>query len=130
MKRSSMFSLACLALTQVAMAQDPDQNARPRALEQSTGVAVTPTTEMWFYEQERSRYDDPQQAVRRRAELRAAQRASRLAAMEWYGMSNSRPSANATPVTGSYAPTWTSPNTYDPNQWRPGRNSAPVYFLR
>jgi hypothetical protein len=73
---------------------------------------------MWFYEQERIRYEDPRKAVRRRAELRAAQRADRLAALKWYGQSNSRPTVNSTPTMSSYAPYWGS-NTYDPHRWRP-----------
>jgi hypothetical protein len=49
---------------------------------------------------------DPKWAVRRNAEFRAAQRRGRLAAMKWYGISNSRPTASATPFTGVYSNTW------------------------
>ena len=82
---------------------------------------------MWFYERERIRYENPKMAVRRRAELRGAQRAERLAALEWYGMSNSRPMVSSTPTMSSYAPYWGS-NTYDPHRWRP--YSTPIVVLR
>lgn len=90
--------------------------------------AVTPTPEMWFYEQERMRYDSPKMAVRRKAELRGQQRQERLASLEWYGLSNSRPTAAITPICGgSYAPGWGS-NTVDPWRWR--SPAAPVVVLR
>jgi hypothetical protein len=84
---------------------------------------------MWLYEQERSRWEDPQAAVRRNAEFRASQRAYRIASMRWYGMSNSRPTANPTPLFGTYSPTWVSSNPFDRNQWRPGYDSASTIIL-
>ena len=88
--------------------------------------AVSPTPEMWFYEQERTRYEDPNGAVRRKAEARAAQRAGRIASMKWYGMSNSRPVVGTTPVQGTYSPSWVS-NTADPFRWRA---TAPAVVVR
>jgi hypothetical protein len=64
-------------------------------------------------------------AVRRKAELRGQQRAQRLAAQQWYGISNSRPYVSVTPLLGSYSPYWGS-NTYDPNRWRPYQASTAV----
>lgn len=81
-------------------------------------VAMPRTPEMWIYEQERIRYEDPKTAIRRRAELRGERRADRIATMKWYGMSNSRPRAFCTPSMSSYSPYWGS-NTYDPSRWRP-----------
>ena len=49
---------------------------------------VTATPEMWFYEQAIRRYDDPKNAVRAAAEFKANQRRARIAAMDWYGYSN------------------------------------------
>jgi hypothetical protein len=77
-------------------------------------VAATP--EMWFYEQERLRYADPRQAVRAQAEYRAMQRSRRLAAMKWFGFSNSRPIANPDPVHGIYSPRFVG-NGYLPSYW-------------
>jgi len=75
--------------------------------------------EMWLYEKQLERHDDPAMAVRRKAELRGLQRAERLASQQWFGISNSRPLVMPTPSTGGiYAPFW-SGNSYDPNRWRP-----------
>jgi hypothetical protein len=79
---------------------------------------------MWFYEQESRRHDSPENAVRRKAEFQAQQRQMRIASREWFGMSNSRPTVNPTPVMGSYAPTWVG-NSRDPHFWR-GAQSSPV----
>ena len=126
-----LFTLVTVAWP--ASAQDSKldlrRDAAPRisASQDHTAAVVSPTPEMWFYEQERSRLDDPKMAVRRRAELKGAQRQDRIAAMEWYGFSNSRPSVTATPLFGSYSPHWAS-NTSNPMRWRPA--SAPIVVLR
>jgi len=93
--------------------------AAPVSREQIVNTLPTPTTvtpEMWFYSQERDRYDDPAQAVRRKAELRAAQRSQRIAAMKWFGFSNARPQASVTPMMGIYSPAWAG-NGYDRYDW-------------
>jgi hypothetical protein len=71
---------------------------------------------MLMYLQAMRRYDDPQQAVRRNAEQRAAERRARIAAMKWYGFSNSRPQASPTPFMGTYSPVW-SGNSWAPYHW-------------
>jgi hypothetical protein len=78
--------------------------------------AVTP--ELWLYSQELRRHDDPAQAVRRKAELQADQRISRLAALKWYGLSNSRPQASPIPTMGVYSPTWVG-NGWQRYEWAP-----------
>jgi hypothetical protein len=80
---------------------------------------LQPTAQMWLYEQEKADYLDPKLAVRRKAAAKTAQRQARIAAMKWYGMSNSRPYANPTPIMGSYSPTWSS-NNYNAYRWTPG----------
>jgi len=77
---------------------------------------LSPTPEMWFYEQQMREYRKPKNSVRRRAEFEADQRQQRLAAMDWYGFSNSRPTASPTPYTGPYSPGWASNSTV-PYQW-------------
>jgi hypothetical protein len=77
---------------------------------------VTATPEMWFYEQEMRRYDDPRTAIRANAALKTAQRQARLAAMQWYGFSNSRPLSGCDPFHGVYSPRWVS-NGYNPSEW-------------
>ena len=64
------------------------------------------TPELYLYMHDLRRHDDPQQAVRRKAEARTAARESRITAMKWYGMSNARPQANPVPFMGTYSPTW------------------------
>ena len=61
------------------------------------------TSEMWFYLQERQRYEDPQQAIRRRSEKRAARREQRIALRKWHGHSNSRPQVSALPWKKIYS---------------------------
>ena len=74
-------------------------------------ISTTPvqeTPEMWLYQKEMQRYDSPKQAVRRKAEFASHQRQLRMAALKWYGMSNSRPVVNPTPWMGMYSPAWVS----------------------
>jgi hypothetical protein len=87
--------------------------------------AVTP--ELWLYSQELRRHDDPAQAVRRKAEERAQQRTQRLAAMKWYGLSNSRPQASTTPFMSVYSPAWVG-NGYNRYDW--GRSWVPTFTLQ
>ena len=98
---------------------DVRRGATPRVAPTSAGSmgAVVPTPEMWFYQQERARHDDPKLAIRHRAEQRGQQRQDRLASQKWYGYSNSRPTVNPTPWFSSYSDHWGS-NSYDPLRWR------------
>ena len=119
MKKLVLFGLL-LCSTPAAYAQDrtPARDLRrEEAQEIATPSLTTATPEMWFYEQERTRQENPKYAVRRKAEIRAQQRQQRIAAMKWYGMSNSRPMTNPTPLTGTYSPTWVSAAS-DPMRWQ------------
>jgi hypothetical protein len=73
--------------------------------------------EMWLYMQERDRHDDPKEAVRRKAEYRTEQRLRRMAAREWFGYSNARPTANPEPFHSTYSPHWSANNPMRPDQW-------------
>jgi hypothetical protein len=87
--------------------------------QQETLPLLTPsniTPEMWLYSQEVRRHDDPAQAVRRKAEFRAAQRMQRVAAMKYFGMSNARPQAECVPMMGHYSPAWVG-NGQDRYDW-------------
>lgn len=78
---------------------------------------LTATPEMWLYEQEWRRYEDPKLAVRLKAEQRAGARAGRLTAMKWFGLSNQRPSGAPVPfMVNTASPSWTG-NSSDPNRW-------------
>ena len=117
MKKFLLLAACCLLWCAATGADEPGKAPRDLRRDVTTGP-VTPTPEMWFYEQERNRYLDPKAAVRRNAELKAEQRHLRLASSQWFGIYNSRPTVSATPWFGTYSPTWTS-NTADPYRWRP-----------
>src|SRR5690242_16451786 len=76
-----IFACSCnLVLVASAFAQKPAAEKSQRvtpAWQEGRVVSsseLTPTPEMWFYEQERRRWDDPQMLVRAHAEEKAAQR--------------------------------------------------------
>ncbi len=78
---------------------------------------LAPTPEMWFYEQERRRANDPKQLLKAKAEFKAAQRQRRIASQQWFGYSPSRPVANFTPWMGlTYSPGWNG-GQLDPFRW-------------
>lgn len=83
---------------------------------------LQPTPEMWFYEQARQDYNNRELQSRIRGEQYAAERRARLAARAWYGLSNSRPTANVTPFMYYYSPSWAS-NTINPFLWS-GRSAT------
>lgn len=84
------------------------------------------TPEMYLYLHELKRNEDPKQAVRRKAELKTAQRMQRLAAQKWFGVSNARPMASAQPFMDLYSPRWVG-NGYNAMDWRGiDNNSANV----
>jgi hypothetical protein len=110
--------IVLVGMARLVQAQGPISESRELRRDQGQAT-VSPTPEMWFYEQERVRYEDPKGAVRRKAEARAAQREGRLASLKWYGMSNSRPVAGTTPLFGTYSPMWVS-NSPDMYRWHAG----------
>lgn len=129
----AMLALVAVPFCRPCVAQDTTLGLRQQtvrrahALSDSSVAVLTPTPEMWFYEQERKRHDDPKLTIRARAEQRAAQRGERLASMKWYGFSNSRPTVSPTPWFSSYSDHWGS-NSYDPLRWR--MPAVPLVVLR
>jgi hypothetical protein len=85
-----------------------------------------PHEQSWYREQQQAGKPDPKAIVQQKAQFRAEQRMSRMASMEWYGMSNSRPQACPTPLTSRYSPTWENPGG-KPYSWFP--YSRPGYVL-
>lgn len=119
MKRLLTFALTLLATT-VAVPAMAQQAATPPDKPDAEGISlgdITPTPEMWFYQQEREQYQDPKEAVRQKAEFRTSQRQYRMASRKWFGFSNQRPSAGVDPVHGDYSPRWTSGSTNYPFRW-------------
>jgi hypothetical protein len=112
--------LACAALPALAQSPGTGRPAAPPAAAAPGSVSpstAAQTPEMWFYEQYMSQYQDPKLAVRRKAEFRAQQRENRLAAMRWFGLSNSRPRASSDPWNSDWSPGWASNNTWYPYRW-------------
>lgn len=89
---------------------------------------LSPTPEMWFYEQMRQDYNNPALQVRMRAEQEAINRKARIAARAWYGVSLSRPTAHITPFMYHYSPAWISPSR--PAYYPATRMSTPVVAER
>jgi hypothetical protein len=109
-----------------AVGQSPDPRLpTPRTLAPAAGESttrmslgeLTPTPQMWLYEQERRRYEDPRNTVRANAEYKGAQRRQRIAAMQWFGYSNARPTRSATPTHNTSAPHWGGNDAHDPSLW-------------
>jgi hypothetical protein len=63
----------------------------------------------WYRQSESSNRQDTRAIIQQKAQVRAAQRTARIASMNWYGMSNSRPTAASTPFTSMYSPVWQQP---------------------
>ncbi|MDZ4819680.1 MAG: hypothetical protein SGJ20_11980 [Planctomycetota bacterium] len=122
MKRLILALVAIPCLSVPVWSQSPTEN--PDKIKIATNE-VNATPEMWFYEQERRRYEDPQAAVREVAQQRSAQRRARIAAMKWYGMSNSRPIASPDPVHGTYSPRWVS-GGFNPSLWQGPSGSVAI----
>jgi hypothetical protein len=108
-------------LTVLVAAPAMAQNTTAEDLGQSSRIIspgeVTPTPEMWFYQQYQREYLDPKLAVRKKAEFRSQQRKRRLAAQRWFGYSPQRPLASSDPFHGDYSPRWTSNNAVYPFRW-------------
>lgn len=125
MKRTLLNSLlavlACISLAGPVLAQNPlvvRGATDPDPSRQIPWSRVPPTESMWMYEQQKRDFLDPTLAMRKKAEFTAWQRRQRLAAMNWYGFSNSRPSWNPTPFTGgSISPGWVGNDPMDRYRW-------------
>lgn len=118
--RTTLCSLALLlaAATSPVAAQGPANGERDAKASQDA----------WYYESGEMKIE-PLQVHMQKAAQRGAQRAARIAAMQWYGMSNARPTASATPFTGMYSPAWQTPGGR-PFAWRPQTHTSTVYIVR
>lgn len=115
---ASLLAAAAPAFAQEAedgAERPPVRNSLRRDATPSLGLPQ-PTTETWFYEQERKRYDNPKEMVRRNAEYEMILRKRRIESRRWFGYSNSRPVASPNPWYDTYSPMWTG-NSYFPYEW-------------
>lgn len=118
-----LFCAGSLTAQPPRLAQRPARpSAKPTSETEKTPVAGSlsmseMTPQMWLYMQERERHDSPKEAVRRKAEYRAAQRQRRIAAREWFGYSNSRPAVNSDPWMAGYSARWSANSAMRPDQW-------------
>jgi hypothetical protein len=95
----------------------PVNLARPTPDPGFAARSPSDSAQSWNYLAEQKRQEDPKAAIRRKAELKAAQRQARLAAQQWYGVSNARPTVSATPTMSVYSTARVTPGPA-PNQWR------------
>jgi hypothetical protein len=89
-------------VTSRAWSQQPENQAEFAA---PPDVAETD----WEYRDEEAYRPDPRLVIHQKSQWIGQQRMGRLAAMRWYGMSNARPTAAATPFTSLYSPVWQMP---------------------
>jgi len=115
--KSSLIALAVfLFVAAPALAQAPAAGQLGLSTRITAGE-LTPTPEMWFYEQQLRESKDPKTAVRKKAEFKTEQRQKRMAALKWFGFSNQRPQAISDPLYNDYSPRWTSNHASFPNRW-------------
>ncbi|HEX3599327.1 MAG TPA: hypothetical protein VHU84_04255 [Lacipirellulaceae bacterium] len=95
----------------------------------STTTSDEPHEQSWSREQQQPAKPDPKAIVQQKAEMRAEQRMSRMASMQWYGMSNSRPQASPTPFSTRYSPLWETPGG-SPYSWFPCSRPGYVMYWR
>jgi hypothetical protein len=86
----------------------------------------TPVEGGYNYDQPTEYQPNPTQIIQQKAMVRAAQRQARIASMQWYGMSNARPTAATTPFCSQYSPSWQMPGGRPYAWYTSGR---PVYVL-
>ena len=81
----------------------------------------------WYREQ--SAKPDAKVIAQQKAMARADQRMARMASLQWYGMSNSRPQASGTPFSTRYSPLWEMPGG-KPYSWYPYARPGYVMYWR
>lgn len=110
-------------------APTPSPDASVHAPDASVLERPAVTADMWFYEQEKRRHEDPKQIVRAKAKFRAEQRMKRMAASAWYGISPSRPVVSETPHMSVYGHAWVA-NSHRPYSWNGVTRSNVVVLSR
>ncbi|MCO6045381.1 hypothetical protein NG895_15840 [Aeoliella sp. ICT_H6.2] len=113
-----------LALSLVSLAAVP-------AAAQQFGDAISSESQMveesssWYGENTSPQPVTPRMIIQQKAQMRAFQRMARMESMKWYGMSASRPLANAVPFSGVPSPRYQMPGGR-PFAWYPYPSSTVV----
>ena len=115
MKRT-MLALAIVMTSTGVFAQEPFSPAPVSSSPSPSDLQFEQTPEFYMFMKMMERYDSPKQAVRRKAEQKAAERRGRLASQKWYGYSQSRPAANPLPWMSTYGQQWVG-NGGNPYHW-------------
>jgi hypothetical protein len=116
MKLLAVFSVSLFLLSAPLQAEKPSTSSWGSSALISPGE-VKATPEMWFYDQAMRQYNNPDMAIRVKADLRAQARQRRIESMRWFGMSNSRPRASSDPFNNDYSPQWVSSPGFYPSRW-------------
>jgi hypothetical protein len=103
--RLAMVLGLCLASSAMLRADEPSKVREASVKE----VVEVERDQTWYRQPESSYRQDTRAIIQQKAQVRAAQRTARIASMNWYGMSNSRPTAASTPFTSMYSPVWQQP---------------------
>jgi hypothetical protein len=94
-----------------------------------SATATEETQEQSWYREQSSAKADSLAIIQQKAQIRAEQRNSRMASMQWYGMSNARPQGAVTPFTSRYSPVWEMPGG-KPYSWYPYARPGYVMYWR
>lgn len=114
MRATTQQLIACSFALAIAFVASP-LLAQQGVIENEADVAEKRQAE-WEYRQSVG-IKTPQQIIREKAQVRAAQRMTRMAALEWYGYSVARPRTSATPFTAMYGGQWQGDVLGRPNAW-------------
>lgn len=101
-----------------------------RAEEYATNNSTSAERDQSWYQTPSNQRADTRAIIQRKAQTRAAQRDARMASLNWYGMSNARPTAAPTPFMTLYSPVWQMPGGR-PFAWNTGGWAASnVVYVR
>jgi hypothetical protein len=114
----ALCAVLLVATGTMALAGNPVEKARPTSGTAIAAGELTPTPDMWFYQQYQQQYQNPKEMVHRNADFKAAERLRRLNSQKWFGASNQRPKVTSDPYNGDYTASWVSSNPFYPNRWQ------------
>jgi hypothetical protein len=102
-------AIACGLMAFVAPAKAAEISSHP-------AKATSDADESWTYQTPTNSVSNARAIVQEKAEIRSAQRMDRIAALNWYGISLSRPASSPTPLTSPRL-SWTDRPHQLPNAW-------------